>query len=115
MTGCHAVTAGYSVSVAGEASAAGAASAIGCRTVTTGCRVAAAEAAIGGTDERAPGDAGASRDVTTAVFPVAGTVNGVDVIGYSKSCKKSYVCREGVGDVEDAVEAKGKLDSSNTT
>jgi hypothetical protein len=33
----------------------------------------------------------------------------------SKSYKKSYVCKEGVGDAEDSMEAKGKLDSSNTT
>jgi hypothetical protein len=55
-----------------------------------------------------------------AVEPAAGgtgpgTVNGVDDVGCSVSCKKSYECREGVGDGEDGVEAKGNVDSSNTT
>jgi hypothetical protein len=44
-----------------------------------------------------------------------GTVNGVVVVSCSMSCKKSYDCREGVGDGEDGVEAKGNVDSSNTT
>ena len=77
--------AGETLAVVCRMAAVGEAAAVGCRMSTAG---------VAG--EHTPGDAGV---LSASGFPVAGMVNGVDVIGCSKSCKKSYVCREGVGDV----------------